>query len=235
MASTGRMRSGGVRAPRHDRVDPQRLQSGLPGGSLDAPAGPADLRPGDVLERRDVGDLDVGGRVLTELDIEECAIGVLRADAADLRGLRIRDATIGVLDTPVLRAPGSIWRGVRVAAGRVGSVELHDAVLDDVRIVGAKLGFVDLRTSTIRDVTFEDCVIDELDLGSAQLERIAFPGCRIRELTASGARLRDVDLRGADISVIADAAQLRGAVLDREQVLAMAAALARAVGIVVED
>lgn len=223
------MRAIGVQAPRHDRIAPRDLEPGLAVGDA------ADLLPGDALEGRAVGDLDIVERDLTELDVEECTFGVLRADGADLRGLRIRDSTIDVLDTPVLRAPRSTWRGVRIAAGRVGSAELYDCVLDDVRIVGAKLGFVNLRATTARDVTFEDCVIDELDLGSSQLERVAFPGCTIREVSAPGARLRDVDLRGADVSAVADAAQLRGVVLSEDQVVSMASAFARAVGVVVED
>jgi uncharacterized protein YjbI with pentapeptide repeats len=219
------MRTPGVQAPRHDVIAPRDLSEGL-----DA----TDLLPGDALEGRAVGDLDVVGRDLTELDVEECSIGVLRADGADLRGLRVRDSTIGVVDSPVFRAPRSTWRGVRVDAGRIGSAELYDSALDDVRIVGAKLGFVNLRATTLRDVTFQDCVIDELDLGSADAERVAFPGCTIRELTAPGARFRDVDMRGASLDGITDAAQLRGAVLSPDQVAFMAEAFARAAGVIVD-
>lgn len=214
-----------TQAPRHTPVT-------LPGLE---PGGADHLLPGDALEGRALGDLDIAGRDLTELDVEDCTVGTLAASDADLRGLRIRDSTIEVLDAPVLRAPRSTWRGVRIAAGRVGSAELYDSVFDDVRIVGAKLGFVNLRAVTMHDVTFEDCVIDELDLGGAQLERVAFPGCTIRELSAGGARLRDVDLRGASLDGVSDAAQLRGVVLGGDQVVFLAAAFARAAGVVVED
>jgi uncharacterized protein YjbI with pentapeptide repeats len=214
-----------TQAPRHNPVTLRGLE----------PGGADDLLPGDALEGRALGDLDIAGRDLTELDVEDCTFETLTASDADLRGLRIRDSTIEVLDAPILRAPRSTWRGVRIASGRVGSAELYDSVLDDVRIVSAKLGFVNLRSTTMHDVTFEDCVIDELDLGSAQLDRVAFPGCTIRELSAGGARLRDVDLRGASLDGIGDASQLRGVVLGSDQVAVLATAFARAAGVVVED
>jgi uncharacterized protein YjbI with pentapeptide repeats len=199
------------------------------------PAEGEELLAGDALEARDLGDVDIVGRSLADLDLEECAMGTLAASDADLRGLRLRECTIERLDAPVFRAPRSSWRGVRVASGRIGSAELYDSRFDDVRFHGMKLGFVNLRSSVLDDVLFEDSVIDELDLGGARLTRVSFVRCEIREITAGGATLKHVDLRGAELRSISDVAQLRGATVDGDQIAQLAPLLARAAGLVIED
>ncbi|PZE27305.1 MULTISPECIES: pentapeptide repeat-containing protein [unclassified Curtobacterium] len=213
-----------TRPPRHEDVAPVELEPG--GGDV--------LLPGDLLEGRDIRDLDVVDRALTGLVVEECRIGTLRAGDADLGMLRVRDTVVDVLDAPVFRTPRSTWRSVVIRSGRIGSAEWYDSTFDDVRVIGAKLGFVNLRAATLRDVTFEDCTIEELDLGGVVADRVAFPGCRIHELSAAGSRLRDVDLRGADVAVVADAAALRGATVSEVQSALLATSFARALGVVVD-
>lgn len=188
------------------------------------------LLPGDALEAVAIDVLDVTGRRLTDLDVEDCTIATLRADGTDLRGLRIRDSVVEVLDAPVLRAARTTWQRVEVRGGRVGSAELYDSSLDEVVVAGMKLGFVNLRAATLRDVLFRDCVIDELDLDGARLTRVAFEGCVIREVTGGGTTLQHVDLRGAGLDRVERLEGLRGATISAEQVYTLAPVLAQQAG-----
>jgi uncharacterized protein YjbI with pentapeptide repeats len=217
----------GTEPPRLSEVDPRDLEA------LDD-AGLEELLPGDVVEGRMIGVWDIVGRRLTDLGVEESVIERLLADDAELRGLRLRDVVIDVLDAPVLHAARTTWRGVRVRSGRIGSAELYDTGIDDVEFVGLKLGFVNLRGSRLSDVSFRDCVIDELDVDGADFGRVAFDGCTINAVAGKAASVRSLDLRGADIDGVDGLTGLRGATISDEQVWSLAPVFAREAGFRVE-
>jgi uncharacterized protein YjbI with pentapeptide repeats len=210
-------------APRLSAVDPQNLTP-LTGADLDA------VLSGDLIEGRAVDVWDIAGRRLPDLAVEESTIARLLGDDAELRGLRLRDVVVDVLDAAVLHAARTSWRGVRVRSGRVGSAELYDTGIDDVEFQGLKLGFVNLRGSRLTDVVFRDCTIDELDLDGAALVRVAFVDTTIGSVAGTGTTIRNVDLREARIDGVAQLSALRGATISEEQVWALAPMFARDAG-----
>ena len=215
-------RSSGTDAPRITLTEPADLDDCTPG--------PVDVLTGDRIEGKRIETLDLAGERLPDVEIEESVIGTLRVDGADLRGLRVRDSVVEVLDAPVLRASSSAWREVRIGGGRVGSAELYDAGLNGVEFVGMKLGFVNLRGSTLTDVVFRDCVIDELDIADAQLLRVSFDGTRIRAAEGSNTRIDHVDLRGADLDRVERLEGFRGATIAADQLYTLAPLLAAQAG-----
>ncbi|MGN8048293.1 pentapeptide repeat-containing protein [Curtobacterium sp. 22159] len=215
-------RSSGTDAPRITLTEPIDLDDWTPG--------PGDVLTGDRIEGKRVEVFDIAGERLPDLELEECVVGALRADGTDLRGLRVRDCVVEVLDAPVLRASSSSWREVRVAGGRVGSAELYDAGLNGVEFVGMKLGFVNLRGSTLTDVVFRDCVIDELDIADARLLRVAFDGTRIRAAEGTNTRIEHVDLRSADLDRVERLEGFRGATIGADQLYTLAPLLAAQAG-----
>jgi uncharacterized protein YjbI with pentapeptide repeats len=215
-------RSSGTDAPRITLTEPADLDDWTPG--------PGDVLTGDRIEGKRIETLDLAGERLPDVEIEESVIGTLRVDGADLRGLRVRDSVVEVLDAPVLRASSSAWREVRIAGGRVGSAELYDAGLNGVEFVGMKLGFVNLRGSTLTDVVFRDCVIDELDIADARLLRVSFDGTRIRAAEGSNTRIDHVDLRGADLDRVERLEGFRGATIAADQLYTLAPLLAAQTG-----
>ena len=215
-------RSSGTDAPRITLTEPADLDDWTPG--------PGDVLTGDRIEGKRIETLDLAGERLPDVEIEESVIGTLRVDGADLRGLRVRDSVVEVLDAPVLRASSSAWREVRIAGGRIGSAELYDAGLNGVEFVGMKLGFVNLRGSTLTDVVFHDCVVDELDIADARLLRVSFEGTRIRAAEGSNTRIEHVDLRGADLDRVERLEGFRGATIAADQLYTLAPLLAAQAG-----
>lgn len=215
-------RSSGTDAPRITLTEPADLDDWTPA--------PGDVLTGDRIEGKRIETFDLAGERLPDLEIEESVIGTLRADGADLRGLRVRDSVVEVLDAPVFKASSSTWREVRIAGGRVGSAELYDAGLNGVEFVGMKLGFVNLRGSTLTDVVFRDCVIDELDIADARLLRVSFDGSRIRAAEGSNTRIDHVDLRGADLDRVERLEGFRGATIGSDQLSTLAPLLAAQAG-----
>jgi len=202
-----------------------------------------ELRPGDAydfepsasIEGFAFEGLNVDALELSGARFEACRITGLRAPDADLRASTLIETVLERIDVPVLRAPRTRWRDVRIEGGRLGSAEFSDATWESVHVVGCKLGFVNLRGSELRDVQFTDCTIEELDLGAADGLRLAFPGTRIQRLDVSRATLRHADLRGCDFDEITGVASLRGAVIDADQLMLLAPLLAREAGLVVAE
>jgi uncharacterized protein YjbI with pentapeptide repeats len=215
-------RKTGVAAPRITLTEPADLEPWAPG--------PGDVLTGDRIEGKRIEVLDLSGERLPDLEVEESVIETLRAGDAELRGFRIRDTVVELLDAPVLRAVSGAWREVRIAGGRIGSAELHDSSLASVEFVGMKLGFVNLRASTLTDVVFRDCVIDEIDIADARLLRVSFEGSAIREVAGTNTRIEDVDLRGADLDRLERLDGLRGATIGGEQLYTLAPLLAAQAG-----
>ncbi len=219
-----------ARAPRSDGTDAPRTTFTEPGDLQDWTPAPGDVLTGDRIEGKRIDVLDVAGDRLPDLEVEECVVGTLRADGTDLRGLRIRDSLVEILDAPVLRASSSTWREVRVDGGRIGSAELYDATLNGVELVGMKLGFVNLRGSTLTDVVFRDCVLDELDIADARLLRVSFSGTTIRAAEGTNARIEHVDLRAADLDRVERLEGFRGATIGADQLYVLAPLLAAQAG-----
>ncbi|WP_036530475.1 pentapeptide repeat-containing protein [Nocardia sp. CNY236] len=120
----------------------------------------------------------------------------------------------------------SAWAGVELAGAGLRRVTFHDCKFDAVNFRGAAL----------REVTFHDCVLREADFGGARLRSVAFPGSRIDRLAVHRTTMTEVDFRQAATFTVAEGIEaLRGAIINRVQLMELAPALAAAVGLQVPD
>jgi uncharacterized protein YjbI with pentapeptide repeats len=118
----------------------------------------------------------------------------------------------------------------------LAGVEAFGAVLRRVVFRRCKFDSVNLRTVELRDVVFEDCVLRDVDFGAAKLTDVAFPGSSLERIRLGRAALKRADLRGTTALDLADGYYaLRGAIIGTEQLMALAPALADALGITVLD
>jgi len=190
----------------------------------DAP--PQILRERDHVEGVRLRDADTAGIDRAGLSITECEISGWNASETDLRGACLMESAIENLNAPVLIAPRSSWKDIRIDASRVGSGELYEAELTDVIISGSKLGWVNLRGATLRDVIFRSCTFEELDLAGANMTRVAFEDCSAANLDITRSTSRDVDLRGVQFAVLSGIDSLTGTVLSASQAIGIAEQLA---------
>lgn len=202
----------------------------------------ADLRPGDH------DDLE------PNTDLDGVAYADLRGDALDLGGgsliagssfdgvlvdelglasSRIRESRFAQVATPVLKLARSNLMDVEFTGGRLGAVEAYELRAKALRVAGVKINYLNLRGAELTDVAFTDCTIDDLDLSGAKATRMRFRDCRIDTLNVRDARLTNVDLRDSQLGSVGAPFALTGAVLSEQQVVDLAPALAREIGIVV--
>ncbi|MEU7633052.1 pentapeptide repeat-containing protein [Nocardia sp. NPDC049220] len=130
----------------------------------------------------------------------------------------------------------TVWMDGELVSAALSGVDFGGANLRRMRFEGCKFDSVTFRAARLREVSFIDCVLCDCDFGDAALTEITVPGSRLGGLSLHKARLSDVDLRGAstlDISGGLDS--LRGATISTIQLIDLAPAFARTVGITVTD
>ena len=174
-------------------------------------------------------ELAAGGRY-AELDITR----------RDLSGTRLEGASFTHCTFQAVEADVGRWRGLSARAttfrdSRMAGVQLNEATLRDVRFERTRLDMANLRHAVLERVTFQDCSLAETDFGDATLSDVRFEGCRLRGATFRDASCRATDLRGCSLEDIDGAGGLAGAKIDPVQLMELAPALARHVGLVVES
>ena len=78
---------------------------------------------------------------------------------------------------------------------------------------------------------FEECEIGGVDARASQLRSVSFVGCTVQELNVTEASLSKVDLSGAKLRTLVGVDGLRGAIINREQLLDLAPLLAAQLGV----
>jgi uncharacterized protein YjbI with pentapeptide repeats len=128
------------------------------------------------------------------------------------------------------------WLDSAFVGCSLAGLEVFGATLRRVVLRRCKLDSVNLRSAALHDVAFEDCVLRDVDFGGARLERVSFPGSTLERARFGRAELKRADLRGAvGIDLVDGYESLKGAVITPGQLLDLAPALARTLGITVKE
>lgn len=95
---------------------------------------------------------------------------------------------------------------------------------------------VNLRAAGLRDVTFADCLLRDVDFAGARFAGVAFPGSTLERVRFDNVTVDRADLSGAAALGIASGLDsLRGATISGLQLVELAPALARTLGLDVAD
>jgi len=208
--------------------DPEapRLSPGLVVRALDAPIG-----DGDALSEAELSGVSCPGRHVERI---ECVDVVLRnpdVSGAELRDCTFRDTAFqhpNLATTTILG--GSLTR-VAVDGGRLTGLQVAEADLRDVVWRGCGADMATFRHTRLLHVTFEDCSLREADFSGMRGEFVRFIGCDLRGASFRHAELAGSALRRCRLDGIEGVEGLRGASLELGQIIDLAPALARAMGI----
>ncbi|MDG9705439.1 pentapeptide repeat-containing protein [Streptomyces sp. DH37] len=128
------------------------------------------------------------------------------------------------------------WMDAETVSGAFAGVEVFGAVMRRTTFFNCKFDSVNARAATLRDVRFVDCLLRDVDFGDASLTGVTFPGSVLDGVRLEKARMAEVDLRdAAGLGIAAGHDALRGAIVSGAQLLDLAPALARVLGIEVRD
>jgi uncharacterized protein YjbI with pentapeptide repeats len=132
----------------------------------------------------------------------------LEITGEDLSGTRLEGASVTHCRFEAIEADVARWRGLSARA----------TAFRNSRMTG-----VQLNEAVLRDVLFEDTRLDMANLRLAALERFREASCR------------GTDLRGCSLEDLDGAGGLAGATIGPVQLMELAPALARHVGLIVRD
>jgi uncharacterized protein YjbI with pentapeptide repeats len=165
----------------------------------------------------------------------ECAFTQVTFDGGALRRARLSDVWLREARLVATDLAESEWVDATFLDCVLAGTEAFGAEVRRAVFRGCKLDSVNFREATLADVRFENCVLRGVDFGGAGLEQVSFPGCRLSEVELTGVTLKKADLRGAELGIIGGHESLRGAIITTPQLIDLAPALARSLGIKVSD
>jgi uncharacterized protein YjbI with pentapeptide repeats len=170
------------------------------------------------------------GRPHTELEIA----------GADLSGSRLEGAGFLSCEFRSVEADVARWRGVNARLttfrdSRMTGIQLNECELRECLFVDTRLDMANFRLARLERVTFRDCSLVEADFADADLDTVRFERCRLNGAGFRDARCRATDLRGSSLEDVDGAGGLSGATIDAVQLMELAPALARHLGLRVAD
>ncbi|MFI5934351.1 pentapeptide repeat-containing protein [Actinoplanes sp. NPDC051494] len=183
---------------------------------------------------------------LDAAEIDGAEAGGARFAQSALTGMTFTGGDFGRVSFSDVWIARSRWIGTSWARADLMDVTVLDGVLAGVeafgggwrRVVvrGCKIDSLNLRSVRLQNVEFRDCDLSEVDFGGATLAGVTFPGSAIRRARFGKAVVQKLDFRGArELDIAQGWDDLRGALIDHDQLAEAAPALARAMGLVVRD
>jgi uncharacterized protein YjbI with pentapeptide repeats len=165
----------------------------------------------------------------------ECAFTQVSVQGGRFRRARFSDTWFRDLRLMATDLAQTSWVDVTFIGGVVAGVEAFGAMLRRVAFHGCKLDSVNFRDTSLTDVTFDNCLLRDVDFTEARITKTVFTQSRLSQANFSKASMEAVDLRGAELDIIAGPDSLRGAIISGGQLTGIAPALAESLGIIVRD
>ncbi|KQZ84080.1 hypothetical protein ASD56_08660 [Microbacterium sp. Root166] len=218
---------------RRSDVHPQPPRIGAPDLPPRLDQSPGLTARGDHFQLR-ITDLDAVTDA-AHAALTECTVAAASVDRLDLTGATLVDVSIEELRATTVVARDARLRRVRITGGRIGTLDLATAGIDEVELRGVRIDYLSLGGAKVEDLLVADCTIVTLDMPQATLTRVRFENTRADEVDTGGMRADSVDLRGLDAASYLNVGALRGATLSPWQVEQLARALAASHGIDVQD
>jgi uncharacterized protein YjbI with pentapeptide repeats len=176
-------------------------------------------------------DLDFSGQDASDARFLDCRLERCGLEGLSMVRVRVVDSVFAEVYGASVDFADSIWRDSQMTGGRLGAMTLPGAAWTRIRLRGVKLGFVNLAAARLEDVIFEECEIGGVDARASQLRWVSFVDCTVQELNVTEASLSKVDLSGAKLRTLVGVDGLRGAIINREQLLDLAPLLAAQLGV----
>jgi uncharacterized protein YjbI with pentapeptide repeats len=122
-------------------------------------------------------------------------------------------------------------RRSRLVGCRMTGFTWSEGLIEDTTFRACALDLAALRFTRLKRVTFEDCVLRDADFQDGRLEGVRYLDCDLTKAGFLSARCRDVELRGCRLDDLRGIEGLRGAAVAWDDIVALAPALAAALGI----
>ncbi|WP_435298710.1 pentapeptide repeat-containing protein [Timonella sp. A28] len=189
------------------------------------------IEEGGYIERADITQADFSDFLGEELRVLDSQFTGCTFSNTVFSRSHFSDVTFTEMSAPDVSFVHSGLHNVVFSHSRIGGFQAFDSSWVHARIEACKIGFFNLRGTRITDIHFVDCTLDELDLSAAQLKNVIFDNCTIDHLVMNETHCTKVDVRGAHIARVSNAAGLKGTIMNPEQFTELAPSFAKMLGI----
>lgn len=183
-----------------------------------------------VLLERDVSEPVRADRVR----IEESRLRGLVLEPGKAPGLRLSDVALADCDLSNVDGREGSLRRVHVVNSRLVGFGLAGGTVQDLRVTDSALLLASFAFAKLRHVVFERVNLAEVSFMEARLDGVEFIDCKLTGADFRGAKLQSCTIRGTPLDGIVGVDCLKGIAMPWPDILASAATLAAALGIVVE-
>lgn len=155
--------------------------------------------------------------------------------AGPVSTLSVHDGVLRDCDLSNVAARGASVRRVECHGCRLVGLDVSEAGVQDLRVAGGTAALAAFSFAGLRRVLFDQVNLTEASFLEARLEAVTFVDCELAGADFRGARLRDCVIRGSSLDGIVGVESLGGVRMPWADLIGSTAALARALGISVED
>lgn len=201
------MRPGTKCGKSHEATLPQLGVTAQPSGAL-------------VLDEDDAASQWVSGARVLELDLDRPEWLDLRFEDCDLSAVVAKDMVMRRVAFRTTRL-----RGVAFANGQYDDGLLLDCTTDELS----------MRFTRLRNVIFRDCDLSNADFYSATFEHVTIDSCSLRGARFHAATVKCLRITACDLLGVTGAMDLKGAVIDVDDLAGLAPSLASEAGIELAD
>jgi uncharacterized protein YjbI with pentapeptide repeats len=188
-----------------------------------------DLDPVSSLGASGVSGFRFGDASLRALDLENVRlrngrISALRAERVSMTGVRIDSVEFTGCDLSSLRWAGGKLSRVRFDTCKLLGARFERVALEHVVFTGCKLDYAALdQIRAAGPVLFAGCSLREAEFTGCDLAGSLFDDCDLRLTGFGRGNCRGCDLRGNDLSALSGTQHLKHVVIDRVQMIQLAA------------
>jgi uncharacterized protein YjbI with pentapeptide repeats len=178
-----------------------------------------------------VGDAESGGFEARGLDIEGARLERVDLNLARVPQLRLADVVLQGCNLANVHARGASLKRVELRGCRLTGAFFAESHLADVLVKDCRVDLAAFTAGKLERVTFEDCLMTQSDFQETGCESVRFLHCDLTEADITGARFRRSELRRCELAGLRGIESLRGVGVDWHDLIALAPALADAIGI----
>jgi uncharacterized protein YjbI with pentapeptide repeats len=200
------------------------------------PAQPAVERIGSLEHDTVLAEIELAGLTLSNqhargVRLEGACLIDCDLSCSQLDSLRLLDCSLRRCNLANVAARDADATRLEVCDSRLTGLSLREAKLLDVTVRESRVDLSSFAFAQLSRVTFEDCRLVESSFLEAQLDSVRFHRCDLTAADFRGASLERCEFRRSRLSAVQGLASLRGAAMERPDVVELAGELASALGI----
>ncbi|NJC73585.1 pentapeptide repeat-containing protein [Planosporangium thailandense] len=180
-------------------------------------------------------DADLSGGAAESVEVEQCRFRGTDLSTTTLDRARFTDCLVEHSNLANLRASDSSWARVRVVASRMTGFTWADGSLRDVVFDECRLDLSGWRFTDFHAVAFTGCNLARADFYRADLSGARFVGCDLTGAQFSQATMKGTRFVNCTLAGIGGLTSWDGAVVQGQDLIALAYELAGALGIGISD